>query len=709
MEIVVAVAAVALVAVGLAGIFDAVGKTVNGGKRVSLLNQYAGLIENQMRKDFNEMSRDGFLSIRQQFVDNNNGGGANPGDGVFVQFGPGADVVPVGPSDTKPRARRVDEIVFFARGKFQTARQPLHPDASVTSDTAMIYYGHGQRRRDDSEFQAAGAGTADSTIYSQPKVYDLNTDPDFAGREARLGVGTSAKNPNAFAGDWTLLRKSVLLKKPDSTGGPGIPSKVSFNDPGDPGGTASVLDPAVPADRTRIENTEYQIALQPAARSVFRSFNRYYPNMRGDPRGDSNGLPQDAFSFRDPARANLASGIVDIAATDLAEIRAVVQSLALTPLDFDDSTNGNPPLAWFSAMIPFTWVNSNVAGVTTISPPRNSPPPTSLDLMHLWMSDAFPTEASNGPRWNGNPQMRALDPWGVRARCELEPVGLLNLAAGFTEAAPTSSRVTKGQQVAYERCDQMMLVGSNFLPRCSEFAVDWSFGKTDAITHELIWHGPASRYDSNGDGVIDGNDRYAVLPYPYNALAANPANSPAIYTVPVPRLGYDAPVLPNLTSSNAKPYPFFDTLPHAFLYYDHPVLPRLIYGFDPWAAGDPVPASITSYFGFADPTYRQDIFRTQPSSTNFSDNSVPPFDNTINPGRQVDVDGNGFIGTDSTGTISNPLAELIPGEPAAKSIPWAWPKMVRVTVTLSDAQDPTIESTFQFIFSIPPDPPIAAP
>src|SRR4051812_43692171 len=78
-EIVVAVGAVALVAVGLASIFDSVGKTVTGGRRLSVLNTYGSLIESQMRRDFEAMTRDGFLVIRQQWVDS----GATP-DGVIT-------------------------------------------------------------------------------------------------------------------------------------------------------------------------------------------------------------------------------------------------------------------------------------------------------------------------------------------------------------------------------------------------------------------------------------------------------------------------------------------------------------------------------------------------------------------------------------------------------------------------------------------------
>ena len=68
MEMLVAVAAVAVVSVGLAAIFDSVGKTVSGGKRVSLLNTYAGLMESRLRRDFDHMTREGFLTIRQQWV-----------------------------------------------------------------------------------------------------------------------------------------------------------------------------------------------------------------------------------------------------------------------------------------------------------------------------------------------------------------------------------------------------------------------------------------------------------------------------------------------------------------------------------------------------------------------------------------------------------------------------------------------------------------
>jgi hypothetical protein len=80
----------------------------------------------------------------------------------------------------------------------------------------------------------------------------------------------------------------------------------------------------------------------------------------------------------------------------------------------------------------------------------------------------------------------------------------------------------------------------------------------------------------------------------------------------------------------------------------HPVDPRLIYGttFDTiGAAGDPRP--LVAHFGFTDPTY------------------VP-----ANASQQP-------------------------------SVAWAWPSLVRVTVTLTDPSDTSLERSFQFTFKTP--------
>lgn len=35
------------------------------------------------------------------------------------------------------------------------------------------------------------------------------------------------------------------------------------------------------------------------------------------------------------------------------------------------------------------------------------------------------------------------------------------------------------------------------------------------------------------------------------------------------------------------------------------------------------------------------------------------------------------------------------------TIPWAWPKLIRITLSLADAQDPSVEQSYQFVFEVP--------
>lgn len=106
-ELLVAIGAVAIVTVGLAAIFDAVGKTVQGGKRASALSQYATMVENQLRIDVSSIDPNSFMVIRQQFVDVNNDEFVD-GNDAAVQLYPN--------QTTGLRPRRIDELMFFAQG-----------------------------------------------------------------------------------------------------------------------------------------------------------------------------------------------------------------------------------------------------------------------------------------------------------------------------------------------------------------------------------------------------------------------------------------------------------------------------------------------------------------------------------------------------------------------------------------------------------------
>src|ERR1041384_342270 len=115
-ETLVAVGALAFVAVGIAVIFEAPGKPITTGKRVSAFNTYAAAIEHRLRADISAMTREGFLVIRNEYADRD-------GDGTIT----GGDAVPLYAGDARQRLRRTDELMFFAKGEFVSARSPLVP------------------------------------------------------------------------------------------------------------------------------------------------------------------------------------------------------------------------------------------------------------------------------------------------------------------------------------------------------------------------------------------------------------------------------------------------------------------------------------------------------------------------------------------------------------------------------------------------------
>jgi hypothetical protein len=113
------------------------------------------------------------------------------------------------------------------------------------------------------------------------------------------------------------------------------------------------------------------------------------------------------------------------------------------------------------------------------------------------------------------------------------------------------------------------------------------------------------------------------------------------------------PGLPSLKTDEDTWYRPFSTAPNhrlsPYLIYDAPALAN----FEPATAAAITNAQATAHFGYIDPTW---------------------------PGA---------------GT---------PSATEPRTLPWAWPKLIRVTMTLSDPVDAAIEETFQFVFDVPEDP-----
>lgn len=525
-EILVAVGIVALVAVGIAQIFGAVGETVTRGRQIARFNQLAAQIERQMREDFAAMTRDGFLVIRQQYADRDTDGVIDTDPESLGSY----DGIEVTEDDAEPRPRRVDEILFFRRGDFVSAREPIHPDLIARSNEAMIYYGHGRRAYDD--------GTVDNQ-YTRPVIGDPVaelTDDEYAlGRD---DSGFSETNPNRFASDWTLLRKVTLLV--DDT-------EASAQS------TAAIESIARSINLTNgniLLDNDIQIAGQPAVSWPFRSLATLNPELP----------PANGRVRSEPQYPELETGLVDIATASIESVRTLV---------LDAELELNPDL-----------VDEQVEIGEVVEDPNSIPQSADAYLpMRDWMQNALPANSLFGRRMRYEPE--APDYFGVLTD------------TSFVDALD--------QELA--RADQLALSSANFVPRCTEFVVEWSFGQT--ASGQVVWYGAEQDTSNPADDIADGMLHYAGAFNPFAGRGGLPMN--------------------------VRTY--------------QPSVP-LIYGAAPDPRG---PATAT--FGFIDPTFD-----------------------------------------------SNTADDLV--------MPWPWPELIRVTVTIADEIDPTIEQTFQFVLEAPgtPDP-----
>lgn len=631
-ELLVAIGALAFVAVGVAAIFEATGRTISAGKRVSAFSTYANLIEQQMRQDFASMTREGFLVIRNEYA------GGRPVVGIDA-----APEVELFDGDTRPRARRIDQIMFFAKGSFTTAREPLHPEVIASADSARIYYGHGQKAL---PIQSVTTGTS---RFFEPSLAERPSPPspaepptyDIEIERSRLGYNNpgpttllNPPNPNRFASSWILMRHVTLLSGPGGARKK-WPSGDFFGNPFPASNATSSTDGVLDSDA--------QVSLQPAAASLFRSLQSFVQLP-----ASGRLAVRDVESQLGP---RFGSGLVDIATTDLREIRQIVTTVNRWPV-VPASVSGTQVGPDFYNPLPAALpdrplIDGDYPGVdgvfrTLVNP--QSPytgadgveDPDVIRRMHAWMDDGWPTATTNSDALRRE-----------RMRCESAPPNYV----GATTNSSVSTTYSDPLERAYRRADQIMLSSSNFLPRCTEFIVEWSFGKTypsdpNDVNYvagragQVIWHGMERRTDTrqsinnivNSGTPADATRIPEVFPY-VSDRARWAGRVSAIDSIWRRRDGLFG-----------RPWP---------------VRTELIHGMD-WPRGNNPSRlePLTSYFGYVDPTFA-------PSSA-----AVPAAQREI---------------------------------PAEGTLPWAWPKLIRVTLSLADPGDPSVEQTFQFVFDLPQD------
>lgn len=615
-EMLVAVAAVTLIALGVAQVFTATGATVRVGKRISSLNERAAVVEHQMRQDIARMTRGGFLVIRNQDVYSDEPGEQN------TQIGPriSADDNRV-PAFRRPR--RVDELMFFAEGQFESQRERVDPSRAAVSSSARIWYGHGLRQ---SEVDAGGSPLLS---YFRPEVTDppdaASAPPFFASRATR----PIADNPNYYAANWTLLRHVTVLSPP---------SRAS-----------EILNTTQPGlnNSNIIRDSAIQIGLQPAASSIFR-------NLATSPDSvNAMGVavpPTGVVRFEGTASApKFTSGLVDIAATDLSEIRSIV-------LDGKEPVP-NLPKPYSLNLIPIATPRAISFAPDVDSAFKPDPDPVgrvgTTSFMKQWMARALPAD-SDGFDTDTVPPSTA-----TRIRYEPDPPDLVG-TVGPTPF-PTNNQLVN----SVRRADQQMLTSSNFVPACTEFIVEWSFGETvpslpiSPRSGQLIWHG-LPRFPRVSDPSVSSppDTELEVRPYTNTPSGPNsdthwlryarrdgvitqpknipPPDSTTAWRVPaalvhwIPNGGFGKSITDNAQWQGPPTTPW----------------PRLL---SPRPSNAGVP--LYSMFGYVDPTF-------DPQSR-----------------------GGGAEQPDT--------------------IPWAWPRLIRVTMSLVDPADPTVEETFQFVFEVP--------
>ncbi|MCA9279081.1 MAG: type II secretion system protein [Phycisphaeraceae bacterium] len=542
LEVLVAVFSLAIISVGLMVILNSVQTTVQNGRKVSKVTNYASAIQKQLADDIAQITRDGFLLIVNQYAS-------------------GSQIIPLDPNQplTDQSARRVDELMFFARGDDYTGfREPVHEELVVRADEARIYYGHGQRQR------------STETNYSVPKLYDVNNYP-----QSLLGANFQG-NPNRYAGTWTLLRHETMLIEP---------AQMLQSQP------ARAMN-ALSISAADVLDSKIQIRGRPSAASVFNRLCDVTPD---------NPLAQTihGLTHHSNGRPVFSSGLVDTAATSLDTVRAIVATSQALPFQVTDTG---------SLITSIT--GSTFGGAELLN-------------QQTWMYEALPSRIVGAQTTSGRTTQ-------VRVRYEDAAPDLMNALSYPSSTVDRSVR----------RADQLALAASRFIPNCSEFIVEWSFGNVYP--------------DSTQNGVPPSDARLEGRQIWHGLTRADTSQTPLLIACPyadsTTSVGTSGVLgVSNEIDSYHVPYELLDPTGPSLRqrYSDYEVPSTLIHGVNDTDPGaNTARNQLISYFGYINPLFNQ----------------------------------------------PNALSA---------SQPWPWPKQLRITIRVADPDQSGVEDTLQFVFDLP--------
>ena len=262
-ELLVAIAAIALLSAGVGRIFTSVSSLIAVGTAVAEVDQVARTLEKQLRDDieaFNSIpSGETFFAIRWREVgDLDRNGMLEPADGEVPIYLTADDrdadrlaitsgeILGVYAEGSKAMTRRVDEIMFLAfngakgYSSYQVTTENTAADA--LSQYARIYYGHGLAPRPDPNWPPEDHANPllpvaperqfipDGDFGSSP----LPVLPTISNANRFDDLREPVKGRNEFASGWSLLRQPMVLYGGEAAGfgsgsGGNIASPIGFD------------------------------------------------------------------------------------------------------------------------------------------------------------------------------------------------------------------------------------------------------------------------------------------------------------------------------------------------------------------------------------------------------------------------------------------------------------------------------------------------
>ncbi|MCC6320107.1 MAG: hypothetical protein IT438_01575 [Phycisphaerales bacterium] len=464
LEMLVAVGAVALIGLGLARVFSATSGTLRAGKRISLLNDTAAMLERTLRSDIDAMTREGFLVIVNENAYDPGDFNNRRGSRLNSQADQGSEL-----------PRRIDQLMFFSEGQFRSMRAQLHESRQATANQARIWWGHGLRQWDDSSPPA------------NPPVLRLDDQDDSTNatpQNERLPY-FGQPGPNQYAADWTLLRAEHLLTTPS----PSVPPYP-----------ASLTWPTL----QQWSDNPIQIGLQPTQSNLFWHTSQAEPvALPGAARLCRDGDPQVAHPLT-------ASGLVDVINGNLSDVRAMIldaQANAMSPLP-----GAHPLLQPYD----FSGDGSNPNIVVTAFDPDGNRTNASTNAMKQWMRYALPAAPRLTPGYQA-------DAHGGRMRYQSLPVDYLgtyrNSGAGVTYAPTQDFRRTDQMMLTQSKliagCTSFIVEWSFGEVYKANDPFVMSTPERRRLEGQLIWHGLTRHSDMNFDGAIDQRVDNEAIVRPY--------------------------------------------------------------------------------------------------------------------------------------------------------------------------------------------------